>query len=206
MNWRLKLKILLTLNRRIRDTRDTAAPVTWKSFVQQFLFGINKTAYWPVHPSSTVTGTSFIVTGKGTAPGLAHGCYIFADKDSPVFIGDYTIIAPNTGIAGYNHNMYDYRKYDASGPLTIGKYCWLGMNSVILPGVQLGDHTIVAAGAVVTKSFPEGYVVIGGNPARILKEIDRSICKEYKNDKEYIGYLTAEEFHQNRNSLINSAL
>ncbi|MBS7109518.1 MAG: hypothetical protein KH076_09760 [Streptococcus sp.] len=48
------------------------------------------------------------------------------------------------------------------------------MNSVILPGVILGDHTIVGAGAVVTHSFPDGYCIIGGNPARIIKALDIS--------------------------------
>ena len=55
--------------------------------------------------------------------------------------------------------------------IIIGKKCWIGMNSVILPGVVLGDHTIVGAGAVVTKSFVDGNCVIGGNPARIIRKL-----------------------------------
>ncbi|MCZ6594930.1 MAG: hypothetical protein O6943_08450 [Bacteroidetes bacterium] len=47
-----------------------------------------------------------------------------------------------------------------------GDYSWAGMNSVILPRVKLGTHTIVAAGSVVAKSFPEGYCVIAGSPAK----------------------------------------
>ncbi|EOJ3081127.1 DapH/DapD/GlmU-related protein, partial [Acinetobacter baumannii] len=53
----------------------------------------------------------------------------------------------------------------------IGDKCWIGMNSVILPGVVLGNGTIVAAGAVVTKSFKQGNIVIAGVPAKIIKEI-----------------------------------
>ena len=54
----------------------------------------------------------------------------------------------------------------------IGEKCWIGMNCVVLPGVTLGDHTIVGAGAVVTKSFKDGYCVIAGNPAKKIKDIE----------------------------------
>jgi acetyltransferase-like isoleucine patch superfamily enzyme len=56
-------------------------------------------------------------------------------------------------------------------PLRLGARCWVGMNSVILPGVELGENTIVGAGAVVTRSFPEGHCVIAGNPARKLRDL-----------------------------------
>jgi acetyltransferase-like isoleucine patch superfamily enzyme len=58
-----------------------------------------------------------------------------------------------------------------SKPITLGISCWVGMNSVILPGVSLGDHTIVGAGSVVTKSFPDGFCVIAGNPAKLIRDI-----------------------------------
>ena len=48
------------------------------------------------------------------------------------------------------------------------------MNSMILPGVTLGSHTVVGAGSVVTKSFPEGYCVIAGNPAKKIKAIKKT--------------------------------
>jgi len=57
-----------------------------------------------------------------------------------------------------------------------------------MPGVTLGKHTVVGAGAVVTKSFEDGYCVIGGNPAKILKTIDPKDCVDYKHITEYIGY------------------
>jgi len=58
---------------------------------------------------------------------------------------------------------------NVSRSVIIGKNCFIGANSIILPGVVLGDCTVVAAGAVVTKSF-SGNVIIAGNPAKIIKE------------------------------------
>jgi len=55
--------------------------------------------------------------------------------------------------------------------IRVGSHCWFGANVVVLPGVELGDFTTVAAGAVVTKSFPQGHVVLAGVPARVLRRI-----------------------------------
>lgn len=59
----------------------------------------------------------------------------------------------------------DLDAHTAPKSITLAKRCWMGMNSIILSGVTLGDHTIVGAGSVVTKSFPEGECVIAGNTA-----------------------------------------
>ena len=53
----------------------------------------------------------------------------------------------------------------------IGDHCWIASNSLIMAGVVLGPRTVVAAGSVVTKSFPDGYVLIGGNPAKVIKKL-----------------------------------
>jgi acetyltransferase-like isoleucine patch superfamily enzyme len=57
------------------------------------------------------------------------------------------------------------------------------MGSEILPGVKLGDHTVVGAGSIVTKSFPEGHCVLAGNPAVIVKGIDSEKCSDRKMNK-----------------------
>jgi acetyltransferase-like isoleucine patch superfamily enzyme len=53
----------------------------------------------------------------------------------------------------------------------IGDDCWLATGCIILPGVKLGNHVIVAAGAVVTRSFEEDNIILGGTPAKIVKRI-----------------------------------
>ena len=84
-------------------------------------------------------------------------------------MGEGTIIAPGVKIVSANHSLENFANWDPAPPLRIGKRCWLGANAVVLPGVELGDNVIVAAGSVVTKSFPANLIV-GGVPARVLKE------------------------------------
>lgn len=158
----------------------------------QKVLGFNRGAYWPVHFTSKINQWQHIVIGVETNPGYEPGCYI--QGLGKVFIGDYTRIAQNVGIISSNHDLYDSRKHLHDTEVRIGNYCWLGMNSVVLPGVTLGDFTIVGAGSVVTKSFSEGYCVIGGTPAKIIKYLDKAECKPYKNLPEYIGYMRKEKF------------
>lgn len=177
------------------ETRATAAPITFGTWFMQKVAGLNRAAYWPVHFTSNVSCPRNILIGIGTAPGLAHGCYI--QGIGKIRIGDYTIIAPNVGLISANHDMTDSMKHVESS-IDIGSYCWLGMNSVVLPGVRLGDHTVVGAGAVVTKSFPDGYCVLAGNPARIIKTIDPATCARPTNRYEYYGYIPKQRFAEYR--------
>ena len=100
------------------------------------------------------------------------GNYFQAIGDGHIYIGRGTWIAMNVGIITTNHSIENPDEHDVPQNVVIGKNCWLGMNSVVLPGVTLGDHTVVGAGAVVTKSFPEGYCVIAGTPVRKIKDIE----------------------------------
>lgn len=91
-----------------------------------------------------------------------------------VTIGANCFIAPQVGIYTATHPIDPVAR--ASGvefakPITIGNDCWIGGHATINPGVTLGNNVVVASGAVVTKSFGDN-VVIGGNPARVLKDID----------------------------------
>jgi acetyltransferase-like isoleucine patch superfamily enzyme len=89
-------------------------------------------------------------------------------------LGRGTYIAPNVGIITANHDPSNLDQHAEAKDVTIGESCWIGMNSVILPGVTLGPRTIVGAGSVVTKSFPEGQCIIAGNPARAIRNLNQS--------------------------------
>lgn len=144
----------------------TSINIRLVNFFFQKILRINAEVPFMVHYTSTVSKTVFI--GKGVAQYFANsgGCYV--QGINKIYIGDYTIFAPGVKIISANHDKKDYHSHDKSiTPIKIGKNCWLGANSVILPGVELGDNVIVGAGAVVTKSFPE-KVILGGVPAKII--------------------------------------
>jgi len=75
-------------------------------------------------------------------------------------------------------------------------YSWAGMNSVILPGVKLGSRTIVAAGSVVAKSFPEGYCVIAGSPAKIIRYLDKEKFMSWQDEEEFYGFIPKDVFEK----------
>jgi hypothetical protein len=98
----------------------------------------------------------------------------FQNSKASIYLGRGVYIGPNVGIITANHNIHDLDLHHEGRDVVIGNRCWIGMNAVLLPGIVLGDRTIVAAGSVVTKSFPEGGCVIGGAPAIFLSKIDTS--------------------------------
>ena len=111
-----------------------------------------------------------IVIGDHTRIGI-H-CTIIG----PVCIGNHVNLAQGITVTALNHNFADTNKrIDEQGistqPVVIGDDVWIGANAVILPGVTVGSHSVVAAGAVVTKDVPENCVV-GGVPAKIIKQLN----------------------------------
>ncbi|UDN25711.1 acyltransferase [Aeromonas caviae] len=89
-----------------------------------------------------------------------------------IYIGKGSYIAPNVGIITANHLFGDLDNHVDGEDIVLGEKCWVGMNSVILPGVVLGPNSVVAAGSVVTKSYPEGSVILGGTPAKVIKTLN----------------------------------
>jgi len=98
----------------------------------------------------------------------------FQNFKGKIILGRGCYIAPNVGIITVNHDIENLREHAEAEDVELGDNCWIGMNSIVLPGVILGARTIVAAGSVVTKSFPQGAVVLGGVPAVIIKSLSNT--------------------------------
>jgi acetyltransferase-like isoleucine patch superfamily enzyme len=110
-----------------------------------------------------------VIIGDHTRIGL-HNTII-----GPVTIGNHVNLAQGITVTALNHNFIDSEKrIDEQGiitiPITIGDDVWIGANAVILPGVKIGNHSVVAAGSVVTKDVPD-HSLVAGVPAKIMKQI-----------------------------------
>ena len=138
-------------------------------FFTQKILGINRGVPWPVHWTSVVKAPQNIQRGTRT-PALSPGCYM--DGRNGIVIGRNVWIGPQVKIISMNHDVNRYDRYIETAPIRLGDDCWLGAGAIVLPGVELGPHTVVGAGAVVTKSYPEGNQVLGGNPARVIKRLE----------------------------------
>ena len=114
-----------------------------------------------------------------------YGCNIFIGEnffanfnltildEAEVRIGDNVFIGPNVSIYTACHPLDAETRNTAvewAEPVTIGNNVWIGGSATILPGVTIGNNVVIGAGAVVTKDVPDS-VVVGGNPARIIKKL-----------------------------------
>jgi len=148
--------------------------------------------YWPRNNTCYLANQKNIYVGINALIGNS-GNYIQGKAE--VHFGNYVRLAPNVGVLSSNHDLYDHRK-SIDKKVVIGDYSWVGMNSVILPGVKLRTRTIVAAGSVVTKSFPEGYCVIAGSPAKIIRHLDKEKFVPYHDEEEFYGFIPKDVFEK----------
>lgn len=160
------------------------------SYLKFRFFTFDKSIYWPKAKTCTIKHPNNISIGMNSCV-FKRGCYI--QGGGKLIIGKYVQFATNIGIITANHNIYNQSEH-IKGTVEIGDYSWIGMNSMILPNVRLGPRTIVGAGSVVTKSFPEGFCVIAGNPAKKIKDLDPDKFVRSKCKYEAYGYILAKDF------------
>lgn len=136
------------------------------------------------HPLNIYVG---INSNAATRP----GCYL--QGNGGIHIGNYVHFASNIGIISGNHDVYDQMQH-VTKEVRIDDYCWIGMGAIILPGVHLGKRIIVGAGSVVTKSFPEGFCIIAGNPAKVIRKLEPTKFVPQKFEAEYYGFVSKNAF------------
>jgi maltose O-acetyltransferase len=140
-----------------------------------------KIRYWLVYRILKSCGEGVIVKNKcyfGNGDRLKVGARSQLGQNArlngTITIGEDVLMGPDVVIMATSHDFsridvpINMQKKSLESPVVIGDDVWLGTRVIILPGIQIGDHSIVAAGAVVTKSFPP-YSIVAGVPAKMIK-------------------------------------
>ena len=134
---------------------------------------------------------------------LGHHVYINHNlslvDDTHIYIGDCTKLGPNVMICTAGHPILPELRgaspYQFNRPVHIGSNCWIGAGSCILPGVTIGDQSVIGAGSIVTKDIPARTVAVG-NPCRILRPISdhdkQFYFKDRKIDREILKMISEE--------------
>ena len=115
--------------------------------------------------------------------------------DTHIYIGDCTMLGPNVVIATAGHPIDPElrgRGLQYNLPVRIGRNCWLGVGVIVMPGVTIGDNTVIGAGSIVTKDIPSGVVAVG-NPCRVLREVGQHDREYYWRDKKIDPALFEQE-------------
>lgn len=126
--------------------------------------------------------------------GGAHvhfGKFVYANfnltcvDDTHIYVGDCTMFGPNVTLATAGHPILPELReklYQYNMPITIGKNCWLGAGTIVLPGITIGDNVVIGAGSVVTKDLPSNTIAVG-NPCHILREVSEKDREFYFKDR-----------------------
>lgn len=166
--------MLRTLLRRAGYPPGTTVPVWIANLLFQNVLRIDAGCRYSKHFTSRVLHPEGLTIENDcpkvrTSLAVSGGCYI--NCADGLWIGEGTIWGPNVAIISQTHDIGDFDAAPRTPGIRIGKKCWIGLGAVILPGVTLGDHTVVGANAVVRRSFPEGGVVVAGVPASPVRMI-----------------------------------
>lgn len=105
--------------------------------------------------------------------------------DTDIFVGDSVMFGPNVTVATAGHPIDPALRLKVGQfniPVRIGNNVWIGANSVILPGITIGDNSVIGAGSIVTKDIPENAVAVG-NPCRVLRPISERDKEYYYKDR-----------------------
>ncbi len=124
----------------------------------------------------------YIHFGNGVYANFGLTCV----DDTHIYVGDKTMFGPNVVLATANHPILPElreKAYQYNKEIHIGRNCWLGAGVIVVPGISIGDNSVIGAGSVVTRDIPDNVLAVG-NPCRVLREIsehDREFF--YKNER-----------------------
>ena len=130
-------------------------------------------------------GGHFVHFGDGVYANFGLTCV----DDTHIYVGDHTMFGPNVVLATANHPLLPElreKAYQYNLPVHIGKNCWFGAGVIVVPGVTIGDNTVIGAGSVVTKDIPANVLAVG-NPCHVVRELGEHDREYYYRDRKSDG-------------------
>ena len=145
------------------------------------IFGKVGRNVWLVPPISAAVG-KYVSIGEGTYANMN----LTLIDDWKITIGKNVLIGPNVTISTTGHPISPRHRSDGmySFPVTVGDNVWIGANVIILPGVTIGENSVIGAGSVVTKDIPANVVAFG-SPCHVHREIGERDEKYYFRDRRF---------------------
>ena len=145
------------------------------NFIIQKIFRVNSRVPYMVHYTSRVSMSHNIkiedhVDSNTVYSSLASSNGLYINATNGINIAKNVMIASGVKLISANHDFKNRNQHVKSNPIDIEENVWLGANVIILPGVTIGENSIVGAGSVVTKDVPEN-VVVAGNPAKFIRKV-----------------------------------
>lgn len=144
------------------------------NFIFQRILRVNSDCPFSVNFTSRVLIPSKISLGKNVDKSFLLNGHCYIQAINGISIGDGTIFGPGVVMVSANHDIMNIKESIKCRPIKIGSNCWIGANAVILPGIELGDNTIVGAGTVVNKSFPAGNVILINQRKLLVEKLHHS--------------------------------
>jgi len=159
------IKFLVFLLRAIRKIKF----FLFRKTLEIFLGRLGSGSY--IYPGVIISSPNNVFVGDDVS--IAPGVHIDASSEGKVTIGNRCAIAAGTRIVTHSHdpNVLPISSLEVNKQVVIGDDVWIGTAAIVLPGVQIHDGVIVAAGAVVAKDIPANCMV-GGVPAQIIKQLE----------------------------------
>ena len=145
------------------------------------IFGEVGKNVWLNSPLTAAVG-KYVSIGEGTYANMN----LTLIDDWKITIGKNVLIGPNVTICTTGHPIHPAHRLDGmySFPVTIGDNVWIGGNVMILPGVTIGENSVIGAGSIVNKDIPANVVAVG-NPCKVLREITDRDAEYYFGDRRF---------------------
>lgn len=168
------------------QTPETASGLREREAILRDVLGTYQDGLYIIPPIYANSGLSNVHVGKNVV--INFDCRFIDDGE--IFIGADTMIGPGCTFATANHPISPRlrrRRLQYNYPIHIGENVWFGAGVIVLPGVTIGNNTIIGAGSIVTRDIPENTIAVG-NPAKVLRQITAD------DDKFYDGRPIPDEF------------